>query len=150
MHCSKAIHPADLLRDFDIEATPHRLDILEILLSSPNPLRPRDILSRLQGQSGINKVTVYRNLDLLVEKRVLHRISSGERSFRYGLSPEVLGQPHAHFHCLQCDRLICLSPDDVRLEPIRARQGQLGRIEHVEIRLDGTCRSCLCAERHDS
>jgi len=139
--------PAGLLQKAGLGITRHRLAILELFLISPEPLRARDVLEQLQDTTLINRVTVYRNLDLLVEKKLLHRISSGERSFRYGLSPNILGQSHAHFHCTSCDRLVCLDPDDVRLESINAPGIVAGSIEHVEIRLDGLCSSCLESQK---
>jgi Fur family ferric uptake transcriptional regulator len=88
-------------------------------------------------------VTVYRSLDLLVEKRLVDRISAGDRSFRYGLAPNANHRPHAHFYCTGCGRMECLNPESPRLDMEPVSPILPGVIERVEVRLDGICKACL-------
>ena len=91
----------------------------------------------------VNRVTVYRILDLLVGNRLVERISAGDRSFRYGLAPNANHQPHSHFYCVECGEMECLRPEHISLdtEPLE-RSSFPGLIERVEVRFDGICEDC--------
>ncbi|MEW5724030.1 MAG: transcriptional repressor [Thermodesulfobacteriota bacterium] len=137
---------AALLGRLGVSATPHRLAVVAVVARSGRPVRAIEVLESLRSETSINRVTVYRILDLLVEKRVLERLSAGDRSFRYGLAPGVHRRPHAHFYCQTCGAMECLSLEAADLVglPLTSRLG--GVVNKVEIRLDGTCRECLSEE----
>jgi Fur family ferric uptake transcriptional regulator len=107
------------------------------------PLSAREIDTTLNRTETINRVTVYRILDLLVENRLVERINSGGRSFRYGLAPNEHHARHPHFYCRYCGNMECLSPDSlsINLDPIRRTFP--GQVEHIDVRLDGICKICL-------
>ncbi len=132
-----------LLRDRDLDGTLNRVRILEIIGNSSRPLSAHEVLAKAKRGENINRVTVYRILDLLVENRLVERISAGDRSFRYGLAPNANHRPHAHFYCTGCGRMECVSPESplLDMEPLDATLP--GVIERVEVRLDGTCKACL-------
>jgi Fur family ferric uptake transcriptional regulator len=133
----------NLLQDCDLDSTLNRVKVLEIIGNSPRPLSAQEIFEAVNKSQDINRVTVYRILDLLVENRLVDRISAGDRSFRYGLAPNANHRPHAHFYCTGCGRMECLSPESplLDMEPLDATLP--GVIERVEVRLDGTCKACL-------
>lgn len=122
--------------------TPNRLRVLKIVGNNPYPLSAQEIADRLNRSRGINRVTVYRILDLLVEKNLVDRISAGDRSFRYGLAPNANHSSHSHFYCTECGLMQCLAPDCVRLNTESLERQFPGRIERVEVRFDGICGSC--------
>jgi Fur family ferric uptake transcriptional regulator len=136
-----------LLRARDLERTLNRLRILEIVGSSPHPLSAQEVFALASCGQNINRVTVYRILDLLVEKRLLEKISAGDRSFRYGLAPNAHHSRHAHFYCTGCGRMECLSPGSPRVDMAPLESTFAGMIDRVEIRLDGICETCLAQER---
>ena len=138
-----------LLEGRGIEPTPHRMAVLEAIRDSHHPLRAQEILGLLSENKDINRVTIYRILDLLVEKGLVERISSGDRSFRYGLSPLAHGRPHAHFYCRNCGHMECLRPEEVTFDLEGLAAGLSGQIEKVEIRLDGTCEQCIKGGKKD-
>jgi Fur family ferric uptake transcriptional regulator len=78
----------------------------------------------------------------LVENKLVERISAGDRSFRYGLAPNVNHQAHSHFYCVQCGLMECLSPEHINLEMEPFERSFLGLIERVEVRFDGICVEC--------
>ena len=57
----------DLLAAADLEATANRLRVLEVVGNNSFPLSAGDIFKTLERSSSINRVTIYRILDLLVE-----------------------------------------------------------------------------------
>jgi Fur family ferric uptake transcriptional regulator len=88
-------------------------------------------------------VTVYRILDLLVDHGLVERISSGGRAFCYGMAPNEHHRPHPHFYCKRCGRMECLSPESLRIDVSVLLQTFPGRIDKVEVRVDGICKDCL-------
>ena len=133
----------NILENSELPPTPNRLKVLEIVGNNNSPLSAGEIFDTINRTEDINRVTVYRILDLLVEKGVLDRISGGGRSFRYGLAPNENHPSHPHFYCKKCGVLECLHPEGLRLEIDEIRRTFPGVIEKVEVRLDGICKNCL-------
>jgi Fur family ferric uptake transcriptional regulator len=134
------------LKSSGLGYTPNRLKVLQAVGRNSAPASAREILAALRRTSRINRVTVYRILDLLVENGLLERLSGGGRNFFYGLAPSERHPRHAHFYCRVCGRLACLSPESLPLEGVALRQALPGKIEGLQIRVDGVCRTCLRAE----
>ena len=63
----------ELLSGVNLEATNHRVRVLEVVGNNRFPLSASDIYKILERSSTINRVTVYRILDLLVEQGVIER-----------------------------------------------------------------------------
>ena len=131
-----------LLEHSGLGHTVNRLRVLEIIGNRSHPLSAQEIIEELNKTQEVNRVTVYRILELLVKKRLVERISAGDRSFRYGLAPNSNHQPHSHFYCLECGEMECLSPDQISLDIQPLNRSFLGMIERVEIRFDGICEDC--------
>jgi Fur family ferric uptake transcriptional regulator len=138
----------ELLASANLEATPKRLSVLEIVGNNRFPLSAAEIFQTLERSSSINRVTVYRILDLLVDSNVIERISSGGRAFCYGLAPNDHHQPHPHFYCKRCGQMDCLDPESLSVETEPLWKTFPGRIEKVEVRVDGICKNCL--KQHSS
>jgi len=68
-----------LLSKTNLEATPNRVRILEVVGNNSFPLSADDIYQILERSSNINRATVYRILDLLVDHGIVERISTGGR-----------------------------------------------------------------------
>jgi len=128
-----------------LDCTPHRLAVLETVGNSGRPLTAAEVFKALRRSGQVNRVTVYRILDLLVERRLVDRVNSGGRSFRYGLAPNENHPSHAHFFCLKCGRLECLKPGSLSVDLAGLSERFPGRIDKAEIRLDGVCADCLAA-----
>ena len=132
-----------LLTEAKLEPTENRRRVLEVIGNNHFPLSARDIYQTLQRSSRINRVTVYRILDLLVEHELVDRISTGGRSFYYGMAPNEHHEPHAHFYCKCCGQMDCLTPDSLNVDSDALRKTFPGRIDKVEIRVDGLCKNCM-------
>ena len=133
----------ELLIAAKVEATPNRLRVLEIIGGNGFPLSAGDIYKTLARSSTINRVTVYRILDLLVDCGVVERISTGGRAFYYGLAPNAHHEPHPHFYCKRCGQMDCLNPDSLAVETEPFWKTFAGQIHKVEVRVDGICKNCL-------
>lgn len=131
-----------LLEDSGLGWTMNRLRVLEIIGERSHPLTAQEIFEELNKTQEVNRVTVYRILELLVENNLVERISAGDRSFRYGLAPNANHQPHSHFYCVECGEMECLSPEQFNLDTQPLKRSFLGLIQRVEVRFDGICEGC--------
>jgi Fur family ferric uptake transcriptional regulator len=144
--CEKCDY-TDLLRSHGLEGIPNRLRVMEIIGNSSSPLSARDVHDTISRTREINRVTVYRILDLLVENGLLEKISTGDRLFRFGLAPNSNHPAHPHFYCRTCGVVECLSPGSLQLEMEALNRTFPGVIEKAAVRLDGICRTCLRRHR---
>ena len=91
----------------------------------------------------INKVALYRILDLLVDKGLVKRLSAGDRAFRYGMGESPYHPDHPHFVCSECGIMECLDPDLLPGRSKRKEAGDKRLIRNMELRFEGICESCL-------
>ncbi len=129
-----------------LEATANRIHVLEVIGNNPYPLSASDVFQTIERTHPINKVTVYRILDLLVEKDIINRLSTGGRASYYGLAPNENHANHPHFYCTECGQMDCLSPESMDIGMGNLNKTFPGKIDRVEVRVDGICKNCL---RHD-
>jgi Fur family ferric uptake transcriptional regulator len=132
-----------LLAGAALEITANRLRVLEVVGNNSFPLSAGDIFKTLKRSRPINRVTVYRILDVLVDCGIVERISTGGRAFYYGLAPNAYHRPHPHFYCKSCGQMDCLNPDSLQIEFEALWKTFPGQIDKVEIRVDGICKNCL-------
>ncbi|UCG04883.1 MAG: transcriptional repressor [Desulfobacterales bacterium] len=138
----------NLLEESGLDPTPKRFQVLEVIGNNNSPLSARQIFETLKRTHNINRVTVYRILDLLVAKGLVDRISGGGRSFVYGLAPNENHPAHPHFFCKSCGNLECLNPRSLYIDMQPMKQTFPGLIENVEVRIDGVCKNCLRIDKH--
>ncbi|CAB1061383.1 Zinc uptake regulation protein Zur [Olavius sp. associated proteobacterium Delta 1] len=123
--------------------TPNRQRVLEVIGNNSSPLSAQQIFDTLSRTDNINRVTVYRILDLLVDKGLVDRINGGGRSFVYGLAPNENHPAHPHFYCKSCGNLECLNPQSLNVDLQHMQRTFAGLIENVEVRVDGVCKNCM-------
>lgn len=132
-----------LLHDSHLEITENRVRVLEMIGNNSCPLTANEIFTTLQRHMPINKVTVYRILELLVVHRLVDRLDSFGRQSYFGMAPNQHHQPHPHFFCKKCGRVDCLSPQSLNVDTTLLWKTFPGQIDKVEIRVDGICRNCI-------
>jgi Fur family ferric uptake transcriptional regulator len=126
------------LEQFGVAPTQNRLLVMQALSGAQHPQTPQELLVHLSGR--MNRVTLYRILDLLVERGVAARHNADGRAYRYCLGQGAAG--HSHFHCTRCGATQCL--DSRLLEPGLSRilSGLPMQVELAEISLGGVCEAC--------
>jgi Fur family transcriptional regulator, ferric uptake regulator len=128
------------LRQNGIRLTPQRRMILAAITSSQGHLTAEEILQRIVPlYPDMNISTVYRNLERLLELRLLAVTDLGGGSVRY----EVVGeQRHHHLICSSCGSMVELRDD--LLEGLRSsimqECGFQTAIDHLA--LWGLCADC--------
>lgn len=131
----------DLLQAAGGRVTQARLAVLEILLDSSAALSHHEVEESIEQRGlEVDRVTLYRVLDWLVERKLAHRIAAADRVWRFNAADRLQMNEHAHFHCTQCGQIICLNgpdPADVPVLPPGYRR------ERMEITVHGRCAQCI-------
>jgi Fur family ferric uptake transcriptional regulator len=139
------------VRAAGLRATEARIRVLAELGAAKGLLSHHDIEQALDRAGGIDRVTLYRVLDSLVESGLAHRVSGGDRVWRFGAVPQPDGaagmvreahERHAHFQCSDCGKIVCLRemPSVRRAGALRVPRGY--RPETVELTVKGRCPGC--------
>jgi Fur family ferric uptake transcriptional regulator len=121
--------------------TAARVNTLGVLLAGRSALSHTDIEQAMSRGGTVDRVTLYRVLDWLVEKGLAHRIAGADRVWRYSIARAEHGD-HAHFQCNRCGKVLCLeqlAKPEVRLP--RLPSGY--RTERVEMTVQGRCAECV-------
>lgn len=134
---------ATRLRDADQRYTTGRRLLVELLADAA---RPSTIPELLDGQPNLAQSSLYRNLVVLEEVGVAHRVVTSDERARYELAEDLMGHHH-HMVCTACGRV-----DDftVSSQMERSLQSALDRAVNgtgfrtAAHRLDvvGTCAAC--------
>jgi Fur family transcriptional regulator, ferric uptake regulator len=132
----------NVIRHAGLRATAPRLAVLGMLLRERRPLSHSEI-SRALRNEGLDRVTVFRNLQDLAEASILSRVDIGDHTWRFEpRSPESpQGRPHSHFVCERCNLVSCLNDFSLGVLP---QSSELGAIvaSVSEVVLRGCCRHC--------
>jgi Fur family ferric uptake transcriptional regulator len=144
----KKRNASDIFNRVAIRSTPIREAVIRVIGNSLHPLSATEILNSVRRQISINRVTLYRILDLLVKKGIVRKLTSGDRAFRYGIIKERDHTDHAHFVCTQCGIMECLDPDVISFD-LKAPHNKIAGnvISNVEIIAEGMCQRCLADEK---
>jgi Fe2+ or Zn2+ uptake regulation protein len=123
--------------------TPNRTAIVEALHASSRPLTIPEILA---ARPGLAQSSVYRNLVVLEQARVVHRIVTDHEFARYELAEDLTGHHH-HLICVECGRVEDVDAPAGLERSVRSAAEQIARstgfhTEHHRIDLVGRCRRC--------
>lgn len=132
------------LRQLDQRYTSGRRAVVEVLARADDPLTIPQILQR---DGALAQSSAYRNLAVLEEAGVVHRIVTTDDHARFELAEELTGHHHHHLVCASCGTVL-----DVSLPPVIDQQ--LDRAlrlaaeqrafdpDHHRVDLVGTCADC--------
>ncbi len=107
----KEITASKTLRAFNLNHTRIRKALLEALVASKIALSANEIGERME--LNCDRVTLYRNLKMFVEKGIIHQIFIDNHESKYVLpdrdihSGDDTGE-HIHFKCMNCSVVQCL------------------------------------------
>lgn len=135
----------DRIRALGARATPARVAVLQLLQGAERALSHHDVEQAL-ADADIDRVTLYRVLDWMVESGLAHRVTDAERVFRFSIaSPTAPAHSeHAHFRCEACGKVFCL--EDI---PINRPALPAGFSSHsVELCITGQCARCDDENKH--
>ena len=128
------------IRAAGLRATPARLATLKLLHEAESPLTHAEVADELQDL-GVDKATVFRNLNDLASAGLLRRTELGDRVWRFELVSDTddHDSAHPHFVCVDCGAVSCM--DEIKLTAGSMRLSQeFGQV--TEILLRGHCNEC--------
>jgi Fe2+ or Zn2+ uptake regulation protein len=127
------------LRDQGLRLTPQRIALIQSLARGKKHKTAEEIHQEMQAsQPGIALGTVYRNLGLMVEKRLVNRLDWGENCSLFELNLEH----HHHLICLRCGEMVDVPECPVE-EYVRTAGSKDGfKVMEHHLKLYGICKSC--------
>jgi len=128
------------IREAGLRATPARIATLKLLHGASSPLTHAEVSEELQDL-GVDKATVFRNLNDMASAGLLRRTELGDRVWRFELVSEDddHDSAHPHFVCVDCGTVSCM--EQIKLTAGSMRQSQeFGEV--TEILLRGHCNDC--------
>lgn len=83
--------------------TKPREQVLKVLFDRKTPITASELLAQLSSlNKKVDKATVYRNLDLLIQENIINLINLEDNIARY----ELEQGHHHHFICSNCNKII--------------------------------------------
>jgi Fur family ferric uptake transcriptional regulator len=131
----------DILKRNMLSVTAGRKKILELFLQNAGALSHGDI-EKKAGER-FDRVTVYRTLQVFLEKGIIHNIPTADNSILYALCKDDCSEghhrdDHVHFICNDCGKTVCL--EDVTIPPVKLPKG-FSSIQ-VDVVVSGICKDC--------
>ncbi len=128
---------AEQIRRCGARATPARIRVLQLLRATPGALSHHEIEQAL-GESTLDRVTLYRVLDWLVENGLAHKSADAQRVFRFSVAAESEHAKHVHSRCDSCGKVFCL--DQAPPSPPTMPDGF--SLSRADFDLRGCCANC--------
>jgi Fur family transcriptional regulator, ferric uptake regulator len=129
-----------LLKEAGYRLTSPRRAVAHVLLSALTPLSIEEIHGCL-GSRAINRVSIYRTIQLLCDLGVVRRLQFQEGFARYELA-DTFGSHHHHFVCNLCGKV-----EDIDACPLAATEQAIihrthSRITSHSLEFYGVCGAC--------
>ena len=130
---------SELLRESGLKATIQRLSILEILQETGHSTIDDIYAVVRKKHASISLATVYKNIEILLEKGVLEEVPLAGSKSKY----EIKKHDHIHLICQVCgsveDEMMKTAPRE-QLERIAQKDDFV--LSQSQINLYGICRNC--------
>lgn len=127
-----------ILKEHGYSTTAARVATFQLLIS-PEPQSMAQLISKANG--AIDRVSVYRNIELFEKLGIVHRIYTGWK-YKLELSDDFVAHHH-HLTCLSCGAMIDIEDEahiDEFIHTIAKQHSFTPRRHQFEI--DGYCKNC--------
>jgi len=133
-----------LCRKSEIKVTPQRLEIYKEIISADNHPSAEYIYQNIRSRlPGISRDTVYRTLSSFQEWGLISQVPNLDEMIRF--DPNT--QPHHHFVCEKCRKLIDFSWSEFDSMAIPAKLNGIGTIHNRHVEIYGLCQECASKEQ---
>ncbi|MBU2765641.1 transcriptional repressor [Acidithiobacillus ferrivorans] len=131
---------AQRLRAIGQRITRLRVAVFKTLLAAEQPLSHPELQQRLEASEtgAVDRVSLYRNLEWLVQTGLAHRITADDRIWRFSAHRDETATQHPHFHCVACRQVFCLPESSVPTPPLPADYSMI----EMELVVNGVCAQC--------
>jgi Fur family ferric uptake transcriptional regulator len=130
-----------ILRKSQLSVTESRRNILEIFIQAGSALAHHDVEEKTSER--FDRVTVYRTLQVFMEKGIIHTIPTTENAVLYALCKDDCEEGHhhdnhIHFVCEDCGATTCM--DDIHIPEIKLPLGY--NALQINMVVNGICAKC--------
>lgn len=141
----------DRVRATGARVTGARVKVLAVLMAADEALTHTDVQRRLEHGDAhelLDRVTLYRVLEWLVEVDLAHRVSGPDRVWRFSAQGDETGHGHAHgpqhghFKCRSCERMFCMKSSARLARTVRGMLPDGFAGDEVELTVVGRCAEC--------
>tara|TARA_R110002050_G_scaffold69210_2_gene149753 strand:- start:5390 stop:5839 length:450 start_codon:yes stop_codon:yes gene_type:complete len=127
------------LRARNLRITPNRLEMLTAVDRYVGAIPHAKLQADLRS---MDRVTLYRTINVLLEGGLIHRASANEQESYYALcedSCQADGHQHQHIHfkCETCEKIYCLPLQ----QNLQLNTGAF-KVKNFEILASGNCEAC--------
>ncbi len=126
-----------LLKDKGYSITKPRLIVFSFLQNMDGPVSVAELAKSLQD---IDKVSIYRTIDLFESAGIIHRVWTGFKS-RVELSEEF-SEHHHHFTCVNCGKIISFDSAALEKSLTSLEKSKGLELTHHSVELTGYCQAC--------
>jgi Fur family ferric uptake transcriptional regulator len=128
--------------------TQPRVAVLACLIAMGRAASHLDVAGALAEHHAVDRVTVYRVLEWLVNQGIAHRLAGNDRVWRFMITPgradaRSADAPahghHAHFTCETCGQTFCL---DKSLPKVEVKLPKGFRTSEIDLVVRGQCAHC--------
>lgn len=105
------INPIDILKEHSLKHTRQRVRVLEEIALDTVAISQPELEKKLGKE--IDRVTLYRILNIYEDKGILHRIMDMNGTANYAICSSLCSEEHhhdehVHFNCTSCSKIYCL------------------------------------------
>ncbi len=127
-----------LLNKHDLKTTQARVSLLRLIEKEKSPVDSQFLIDKLQSAFSVDKVTVFRILNVLTEHGILRKLEFGENKARYELNNE----DHHHLICQNCGKIEDISDCNISAleKEIKTKKNFLVKLHTLEFY--GLCADC--------
>lgn len=126
-----------ILKDHGRSVTRQRLMVFSVLQESKQPMSTVELTNKLPS---LDKVSVYRTVDLYEKIGLVHRVWHGFKS-KIELS-EAFSPHHHHFTCTVCGNIIALKSETLETELHKFEAEHGFELKYHSVELSGHCQEC--------
>lgn len=123
----------------DLKITQARISLLKLVEKEGKPVDSQFLIETLQKAFSVDKVTIFRILNVLTEHGILRKLEFGEGKARYELATE----DHHHLICQNCGSIEDISDCNIDAleKEIKTKKNFIVKLHTLEFY--GLCKNCL-------
>lgn len=128
------------LKGFEVKATPARLTVMKFLETSTQPVDVKTILDYLSKENiNTDPVTIFRMMNVFVDKGILKKIDFKEGKTRYELSNKG---DHHHLICTSCGRVESIEDSHMSDFEKEIKRKKKFLVKSHSLEFFGICQNC--------
>lgn len=126
-----------ILIEKDLKVTPQRIAVLDVLLNMNNHPSAENIVEYMRlSFPHVPIGTVYKILDVFVEKRIVNRVKTDDDTLRY----DAIQEKHHHLYSSQSEQIVDYYDDELNKileDHFRKKQIPDFKIEDIKLQIIG-------------